>query len=90
MILLLLNLGGAFTYLVLASRGWRNQADSDLPITGEPFVWAAALPVFGLFSIVNVAWGMKILIRRSWDHAKLWLMTAGIWLAAIWLDFANH
>ena len=87
----LLNLIGALTYLVLASRSWAIPSEhGQVPITGEPFVWALALPVFGVFSIVNLAWGAMILTRRQWDAARFWLLTALIWLAAVWIDFAHH
>jgi hypothetical protein len=28
-----------------------------VPVTGEPFVWALALPVLGAFLLANIVWG---------------------------------
>jgi len=37
---------GIVLYLRLAFRGWRiPQEHGAIPVTGEPFVWALALPV---------------------------------------------
>jgi hypothetical protein len=40
------------------------------------------------FFLVNVSWGIVILIRRQWQSGKAWLLGALIWLVAIAIDLA--
>ena len=86
--LLVVNVIGAATYLFLASRGWRDPTD-DLPITGEPYVWAASLPVLALFVTVDAGWGILIAWRKlsGWP---LFGLSAALWTSAIAIDFAHH
>jgi hypothetical protein len=52
------NAVGIVLYLVLVSRSWRiPQEHGMVPVTGEPFVWALALPVLGVFFLADVVWG---------------------------------
>ncbi len=85
------NAVGIVLYLVLASRGWRIPEEHGMvPVTGEPFVWAFALPVLGVFILVDLVWG-GLLLRDSQPKRKLrWLGTAAIWLLAIAIDFSHH
>ena len=83
---------GALLYLWLASHGWRIPSEHGVvPVTGEPFVWALALPVPGIFLVIDAVWGVFLLRRyRGWK-AMLWgLITASIWLIAVCVDFAHH
>jgi hypothetical protein len=90
--LLAFNLIGAMVYVRLASFSWAIPQERGLHSqTGEPFVWAAAvIPIFAIFFMVNVAWGMVILFRRQWRRGYLWLLTALIWPVAAVIDFAHH
>ena len=57
------NAVGIGLYLRLASRGWRiSQEHGMVPIAGEPFVWALALPVLGVFFLADVVWGGLLLL----------------------------
>ena len=76
--LLILNLIGAIVYVALASRSWAIPQEVGLDSeTGEPFVWAlSVLPIFAVFSVMNVTWGAFILARRQWRGGSLWLLAA--------------
>ena len=91
-VLLVLNVIGASLYVARASLSWAiPQERGEVPVSGEPFVWAAAvLPVVAIFLLLNVTWGALILARRQWRSGRLWLLTLLIWLTAIAIDFAHH
>ena len=59
--LLLLNVIGAFAYLIRASTAWAIPQEREAgihSITGEPFVWfLAILPIVAFFFVLNVVWG---------------------------------
>ena len=88
---MLANAVGIAIYLVLASRGWRiPQERAMVPVTGEPFVWALALPVLGIFFLADVVWGVMLLRHKEWKGRLWWLVTAAVWLLAIGIDFSHH
>jgi hypothetical protein len=85
------NAAGIVLYVALASRGWRIPQEHGLvPVTGEPFVWALALPVLGTFLLTNIIWGGLLLYRRESKRSLCWLVTVGIWVVTICVDFAHH
>ena len=85
------NAVGIVIYLVLASRGWRlPQEHGMVPVTGEPFVWVLALPVLGAFLLANIVWGGLLLRYRESKRGLWWLITGGVWLLTIYVDFAHH
>jgi hypothetical protein len=85
------NAVGIALYLVLASRGWRiPQEHGMVPVTGEPFVWALALPVLGVFLLADIVWGGLLLRDRVSKRRLWWLVTAAMWLLAIVIDFSRH
>jgi hypothetical protein len=85
------NAVGIVLYLVLASRGWRiPQEHGMVPVTGEPFVLALALPVLGVFLLANIVWGGFLLHDRESKRGLWWLITGGVWLLTIYVDFAHH
>lgn len=85
------NAVGIVLYLVLASRGWRLPEEHGMvPVTGEPFVWALALPVLGTFLLANIVWGGLLLRYRESKRRLWWLTTVGLWLLTICVDFAHH
>ena len=85
------NAVGIVLYLVLASGGWRiPEEDGMVPVTGEPFVWAFALPVFGIFFLLNVIWGIQLLRHKERKGRFGWVVTAVVWLLAIVIDFSHH
>ena len=87
----LANAVGIAVYLVLASRGWRIPEEHGMvPITGEPFVWAAALPVLGVFFLADTVWGVMLLRHKEWRGGLWWLVTSGAWLVAVGIDFSHH
>jgi len=89
--LMVANAIGIILYLVLASRGWRiPQEHGIIPVTGEPFVWAQALPVLGAFLLANIVWGSLLLRYRKPKRGLWWLLTLGGWLLTICVDFAHH
>jgi hypothetical protein len=90
--LLVLNAIGAVVYVVLASDSWAIPQEAGLHSrTGEPFIRAlSVLRVFGVFSLINLTWGMRILACRQWQGGSLWLLAALIWWVAVVTDFAHH
>jgi len=85
------NAVGVVLYLRLASRGWRVPEEHGIvPVTGEPFVWALALPVLGAFFLADVVWGGLLLRDRESKRRLWWLVTSAVWLLAIVLDFSRH
>ena len=91
-VLLVFNLIGAIVYVCLASHAWAIPREKGLHSeTAEPFIWFLfAAPIFAIFCVVNVIWGVLILVRRRWRSGYLWLLTALIWLVAAVIDFAHH
>ncbi len=92
--LLVINVVGAILYIFVASNGWANpeeRAAGITTVTGEPFVWfGSILPIVTVFLLINLAWGVAIILHRNWQGARLWLLTAGLWLGAVAIDFSNH
>jgi hypothetical protein len=85
------NVAGIVFYLRLASRGWRiPQEHGAVPVSGEPFVWALALPVLGVFLLADLVWGGLLLRRREQKRGLWWFIVGGLWLIAIVVDFAHH
>jgi hypothetical protein len=91
--LLLLNVIGAFAYLIRASSAWAIPQERETgihSITGEPFVWFLAIvPIVAFFFLLNVVWG-AVIVRRQWQAVGFWLLTALVWLGAVAIDFAHH
>ena len=87
LVLLVANAVGLLLYLWLASRGWiRPQEHGIIPISGEPIVWALAVPVCVFFFLADVVWGGLLLRCREWRRWLWWLTVGGAWLAAIWIE----
>ena len=85
------NVVGIILYLRLAARGWRiSEEHGMVPVTGEPFVWILAVPVFAVFLLVNIVWGGLLLYSRQSKGARWWLVIAAVWLLAIGIDFSHH
>jgi hypothetical protein len=90
-VLLAANAVGIAFYLELASRGWRIPSEGGLiPVVGEPFVWALALPVLGLFIIVDIVWGGLLVRDRKSENWLWWLGAILAWALAIGIDFSHH
>jgi hypothetical protein len=86
---LLSNSVGILLYLWLASRGWRMPEEHGaIPVTGEPFVWALALPVLGAFLLADTVWA-GLLLRQP-KRGLWWVISGGLWAIALWVDFAHH
>jgi hypothetical protein len=82
---------GIVLYLKLASRGWRNPLEQGMiPVTGEPFAWALALPVLAAFFLTDVVWGVLLLRHKEWRGGLWWVLSAVSWLLAIGVDFSHH
>lgn len=88
-ILLSLNVLGALVYLKRAAISWAIPQEQGLnAITGEPFVWAAAiLPIVAVFFLLDVTWAAFIV--KTWK-SRLWVVVAIVWLAVVAIDFAHH
>ena len=85
------NVVGIGLYLRLASRGWRiPQEHGAVPVSGEPFVWALALPVLGVFLLADLVWGGLLLRRTQRKRGLSRFIVGGLWLIAIVVDFAHH
>jgi hypothetical protein len=61
-----------------------------VPVTGEPFVWALALPILGACFLADIAWGGLLLRDGRSKRWLWWLVTAAVWLLAIGIDFSRH
>lgn len=87
-----LNALGAVAYVAMSSYSWAIPEEHGIvPITGEPFVWFTGIfPLCAGFFLLNVTWGVFIVIDRHWRSSRYWLAIIPIWIAAIWIDFAHH
>lgn len=82
---------GIAIYLMLASRGWRiPEEHGEVPVTGEPFVWAPALPVLAIFILADMVWGGLLLHYKEPKRWRWWCVIGGLWLIALCVDFAHH
>jgi hypothetical protein len=90
--LFIVNVIGAVIYVVRSSPSWLIPEERGLhSVTGEPFVWfGAVLPIVVGFGLLNLLWGIYICLGRRWRSGYFWLMTAALWLVAVWIDFAHH
>lgn len=90
--LLAANMVGAVVYLIASSYSWALPQERGVSsTTGEPFVWAlGVLPIWALFLVVNLIWGGVILARKQWRSGRFWLITSGLWLVSVAVDFAHH
>jgi len=60
-------------------------------VTGEPIIWAiATAEVLLPFVVLNLSWGVFVILRKRSRNARMLLLTPLIWLAAILIDFAHH
>jgi hypothetical protein len=85
------NVFGVVAYLKLASQGWRIAAEHGIiPVTGEPLVWALALPVVAVFFLLDTIWVGLLLRHKGWKGRPRWLGTVVMWLLAVIVDFAHH
>jgi hypothetical protein len=82
---------GSLLYLKSASAAWRSPAEGgEVPITGEPFVWAAALPILVLVILLNFAWGVWILLRRPAKGNTAFAASLLVMVGSVMVDFAHH
>jgi len=82
---------GIAIYLRLASNGWRIPEEHGMvPVTGEPFLWAFALPVLGIFFLIDIAWGVVLLRNKDGKGGLWWVLVAVSWIAALVVDFYHH
>lgn len=92
--ILVANVLGVLVYLWGAQHAWvipQEAANGMHSITGEPFVWASfVLPVWLIFLLINLIWGITIVIRKRWPQGRLWLTMAAIWIIAVAVDFSHH
>ena len=93
--LFVLNVIGAFAYLLAASHGgWaipEERAAGIYTTTGEPFIWFTNIfLIVATFLTINVAWAVAVLTRRNWRSGIFWLISAAVWLGAVVVDFAHH
>jgi hypothetical protein len=95
-VFLILNVLGACLYLYLVARpdSWVIPQERELGlhgVTGEPFIWALhALPIYAIFLLLNLTWGVMILFRRAWRNGRLWILSGLIWASAVVIDFVHH
>jgi hypothetical protein len=94
LVLLALNVVGACIFIARASIAWAipaERAAGIYSVTGEPFVWfAAILPVVAVFVVIDLTWGALVLTRRQWRSGGLLLVSASIWLVAALIDNLHH
>jgi hypothetical protein len=86
-----INAIGIAIYLRLASNGWRIPEEHGMvPVTGEPFLWAFALPVLGIFFLIDIAWGVVLLRNKDGKGGLWWALVAVSWIVALVVDFYHH
>ena len=94
MAFLVTNIVGAIVYVMASSLSWAIPQEREPGLnstTGEPFVWGTAvLPIWALFSLLNLIWAAIIVRRKQWRDARLWAVTACVWLVGVVVDFAHH
>ena len=61
-----------------------------VPVTGEPLVWAFALPVRGTFFLIDIAWGVVLLRNKDGKGGLWWALVAVSWIVALVVDFYHH
>jgi hypothetical protein len=90
--LAVVNLIAAVIYVARASEAWVNPAEGGRnAIAGEPCVWAVrAVPVVLVFLIINVVWGITMLVSVRWRSSRLYASVWLLWIIAIVIDFAHH
>lgn len=82
------NLLGILLYLYLASKLWAPVGERGLEGgPGDPIIWTTtALPVLVLFSLLNIAWFLLIVLRfkkkKSWQPLIIWLVVILAWFGA--------
>jgi len=90
-LILTLSIGGSTLYLKLASAGWRDPAEhGEIPVTGEPFVWAASLPILLIVILLNVVWGVVLVSRRPIRSAATFSVSVLVLIGSVIVDFAHH
>jgi hypothetical protein len=53
--------------------------------------WAVyVFPVWIVFLVLNLAWGLMIVARRRWLDGRMWLVAFWVWVVAVIVDFAHH
>ena len=92
-ILLVANVVGVFVFLWLGSWTWTSPQERAMHIftPGDALVWAfSALPVLAIFFVLNVSWGVVVLLGRQWKSGRTWLLVAMIWFIALAIDRAHR
>jgi hypothetical protein len=92
-ILFVANVLGIFAYLWLGSWTWTPPQERALQVDtpGDAFVWAlSALPVLAMFFVLNIGWGLIVLIRQQWKSGRAWFLVAMIWFIALAIDRAHR
>lgn len=88
---LLLSSAGCALYLKLASAGWSIPLEhGEVPVTGEPFVWAASLPILLLVGLVNIVWLGVLIFRRSVVGWLIFGLSMVIIVGVVLIDFSHH
>jgi hypothetical protein len=85
-----INVIGITLYLLLASRGWRDPSQADIPITWEPYAWAVSLPVIVFVILLDIAWGIILVIRRDRLSLPAYVLCILLLSAAVTFDFMHH
>ena len=93
--LVIANVFGIAAYLYMSSRyTWAIPQEREggvYAVTGEPFIWAAiVMPIFSTFGLINLIWGVSIIVKKRWRRAFPWLAVVCIWLVAVVIDLAHH
>jgi hypothetical protein len=93
--LVIANCAGIAVYLYWCSRwAWYIPAEREAGIdatTAEPFLWAAiVVMVGGPFLVIDLIWGLTIIIKKRWRSAPFWFAVLCMWLVSVVIDFAHH
>jgi hypothetical protein len=89
-----LNILGVVCYLLVVSMNvWLSPKERAMGIPhGGEIVgwWMFVMWVYGIYFVLNLGWGVFILVYRYWRGGRFWLLTAIVWIVAIVVDLAHQ
>lgn len=86
------NAMGALVYLGVAPQAWVDPKLRGMNgVSGDFALWATrAVPVFFLLFLIDVFWGVSMLVRPQWRSGRRYATVWLVWLLALAVDFWHH